>query len=313
MSIDDADVDIVYLNNREYWVSALTLVRPPYAGDIDVWRAEHLLLTHSERILGLDAVTTERVNMTNLLGLKTTPLLYYGEGGLWRDVDEIYLHIPGFQENHLPGYVGPSSYDDQPDYTYSGFWRWWKFFWMFRWDFAQGQYGDISSLTTRDVQTRLSTIALKGMKLENDAYLAADNDKNLYLIDWIWINYNSPSQYSDYPERVYDKVVRRFAVVTINLKNGIIDGYLVDKDRNDYILNFYRSFYRVWDKSMPDWLVNQLRYPEELLKTQIDVYNFYFQDNFQQWQNNQFYELTMQETAGGSLEPIEDVRYIVSS
>src|SRR6266516_807770 len=138
MSIDNAPVDIIFINGTEYWVSILQLVQANYANDVDVWRTQHLLLTHSEKILAVNAATTETVDMSTIWKLTQTPQVYYGEGGLWSSVDEVYLNIPGFNETHLTSYKGPASYNGAPDYTYKGFWLYWKFFWQGRFDFANG-------------------------------------------------------------------------------------------------------------------------------------------------------------------------------
>jgi hypothetical protein len=307
MSIDPSDVDIIYKDGVEYWTTVLTLVKPPYQGDVDVWRAEHMLLTHSEKMLMQDAATTNIRDVKEIFGLNETPQIYYGEGGLWKEVDEVYLNIPGFTETHLPDYQGPVSYNDEPDYVYRGFWRQWKFYGMWRWDFAQGDYGDISALTVRDVNERISKILLPGVNKESDAYPVVDDKGNVYLLYWLWITRDSPHGFGDYPENTLNQMSRRFAVALVNLKNGEIDGYLTDKERDDYLLSFYRSFYSQWDKPIPSWLEGQMRYPEEFLEKQIEVYNWYFQEDFQKWQRNEFYELTL-DNAGN---PIEDVRYIV--
>jgi hypothetical protein len=308
MSIDPSDVDIVYKDGVEYWTTVLTLVRPPYQGDVDVWRAEHMLLTHSEKILMQDAATTNILDVKEIFGLNETPQIYYGEEGLWKEVDEVYLNIPGFAETHLPEYQGPLTYNDEPDYVYQGFWRAWKFSEMWRWDFAQGDYGDISALTVRDVNERISKILLPGVNKESDAYPVVDNKGNIYLLYWLWITRDSPHGFDDYPENTLNQMARRFAVALVNLKNGEIDGYLMNKEKDDYLLSFYRSFYAQWDKPIPSWLEGQVRYPEEFLEKQIEVYDWYFQDDFQKWQRNEFYELTLDNSTGS---PIEDVRYIV--
>src|SRR6266480_1163996 len=98
MSIDNAPVDIIYIDGTEYWVSILQLVQANYANDVDVWRTQHLLLTHSEKILAVNAATTETVDMSTIWKLTQTPQVYYGVGGLWSSVDEVYLNIPGFNE-----------------------------------------------------------------------------------------------------------------------------------------------------------------------------------------------------------------------
>jgi len=306
MSIDTADVDIVFVRGREYWIALLTLIRPPYGGDVDIWRANHVILTHSERILAIDARSTEVVDFNSLLDSTRTLEVYYGEGGLWEEVDEVYLNIGEFKEMHLPDYAGTGSYMGEPDYTYKDFWRLWKFLWMWRWDFAQGQYGDIKALVNRDAKNRVSKLLLPGIVIEPDGYPVIDENGDVYMLYWTWISWSPPSDYLDWPEHTVNKLVRRFAVVLVNVKNGEITGYLMNRESEDYILSFYRSWYQPWDEPVPAWLKTQLRYPEELLKQQIDVYNWYFQDDFNKWQSNQFYELTL----GPQNQVFEDVRYI---
>lgn len=310
MSIDSATPDIIYNNEtgREYWVSPLTLVLPPYGGDVDVWRATHMLLTHSEKILAVDALSTEITDFQTLCGLNQTPQVYYDEGGLWKSTDEVYINITGFPETHITDYNGPTSYDGAADYIFSGFWRMWKFYGMWRWDFASGDYGDIKTLVDRDIHARVNNILLPRMTLAPDPYPVCDGKGNIYELFWVWIDWKPSHGYADYAQdKGYDQILRKFAVVLVNLKDGKIDGYLMNKQRSDYILGFYRNWYSNWNKTIPSWLQEQLRYPEDLLERQIDVYNYYFQKDFQQFQRNKFYELTT-DSAGNV---IEDVRFII--
>ena len=184
MSIDNAPVDIIYIDGTEYWVSILQLVQANYANDVDVWRTQHLLLTHSEKILAVNAATTETVDMSTIWKLTQTPQVYYGEGGLWSSVDEVYLNIPGFNETHLTSYKGPASYNGAPDYTYKGFWLYWKFFWQGRFDFANGNYGNIKALEYRDVNDRLSNILLPNMQMDPDPYPVVDTQGSIFLLHW---------------------------------------------------------------------------------------------------------------------------------
>lgn len=306
MSIDNANVDIIYLDGGEKWASILTLVSPPFEGDTDTWRAKHLLQTHSEKMLMIDAATTEPVDAQKLIGGNDTPTFYYGEGGLWSEVDEVYLEIPGYTETHLPEYKGPIAYNDRPDYVYSGFWRVLKFFFV-DWNYALGNYGDIKTLTQRDVHNRVSSILLPGMEIEPRAQPVLDGKGNVYKLYWVTLRHASPHEYADYPEGKRNDIIRRFAVVLVNTKNGEITGFNANTDKADYLLTYYRSFYPNWNKPLPDWLIPQMRHPETFFEEQIDTFNFYFQEDFQKYQRNEFYELTLDDNGN----PMEDVRYIM--
>jgi len=300
MSINDAPVDIIYWKGKEYWVSVLQLVEAGLSNDPDVWRTQHLLLTHSEKILAVDAATTGNVSIAGIWNLTQSPQIYYGEGGLWRSVDEVYLNIPGFNETHLTGYVGPQSYNGTADYTYKDFWLYWKFFWQGRFDFANGAYGDIRALEYRDADTRLSNILLPNMQLDPDPYPVADNQGNIYLLHWVWINWQSPSDFADYPDHTDTSILRLFAATLTNMKTGEITGYLYNSGSDDYVRSFYRSMYPQWNQQMPSWLLPQLRYPETYFNMQQSVYNFYFQTDPLQWQRNVF------------LQSTEDTRFIIT-
>src|SRR5467141_1230149 len=300
MSIDNAPVDIIYLNGTEYWVSILQLVQASLQNDPDVWRTQHLLLTHSEKILAVNAATTQTVDITKIWNLTQTPQVYYGEGGLWSSVDEVYLNIPGFNETHLTSYKGPSSYDGSPDYTYKDFWLYWKFFWQGRFDFANGNYGNIKALEYRDVNNRLSNILLPNMQMDPDPYPVVDNQGNIYLLHWIWVDWKSPSDFADYPEHSQTSILRLFGAVLTDVKTGEVTGYLYNNGKTDYVTSFYRSMYPQWNQPMPSWLIPQLRYPEQYFNTQQDVYNFYFQTDPLQWQRNVF------------LQSTEDTRFIIT-
>jgi hypothetical protein len=302
MSIDNAPVDIIYINGKEYWVSILQLVQASLQNDPDVWRTQHLLLTHSEKILAVDAATTQAVDITKIWNLTQSPQIYYGEGGLWQSVDEIYLNIPGFTETHLSNYTGPPSYNGTADYTYKGFWLYWKFFWQGRFDFANGAYGNIQALEYRDADTRISNILLPNMQLDPDPYPVVDKQGNVYLLHWVWINWQSPSDFADYPDHADTSILRLFAATLTNMKTGDVTGYLYNNGKNDYVRSFYSTMYPQWNQQMPSWLLPQLRYPETYFNNQQNVYNFYFQTDPLQWQRNVFLQST--ETTRFIITPI---------
>src|SRR5712692_1138837 len=73
LSIDNAGVDIIFTNKTEYWVSILQLVHPNIANDPDVWRTDHLLLTHSEKILAVNAASAHNVSISKIWPMTQTP------------------------------------------------------------------------------------------------------------------------------------------------------------------------------------------------------------------------------------------------
>jgi len=309
--MDLENIDVIWVNEREYWVSALKIVLPPTVED--PWRSERLIITHSERILAIDAASGEILSGQSVFNLSEPASLYYGEGGLFESSDIVYVDIPNFLENHLPEYTGPPTYIGEPDYVLSGFNRYWFFSGMFgredlRWDFARGDHGEeVKMLYLRDVRERITPILLPDMTVDDDPYLVSDGE-NLYYALYVYIDRDMPTEYLDYPNRK-NVFLRNFAVVLINTYDGSIDGYVMSDEEN-YVLDFYRAMYPQWNQPAPTWLQPQLRYPEFLFERQIDSDNIYHVTNPDVWQGQtDFFELTTD--AQGV--PIEDVRYVVFS
>ncbi|HWY27904.1 MAG TPA: UPF0182 family protein, partial [Candidatus Sulfotelmatobacter sp.] len=153
-------------------------------------------------------------------------------------------------------------------------------------------YGNIKALEYRDADTRLSNILLPRMQLDPDPYPVVDKQGNVYLLHWVWVDWQSPSDFADYPDHADTSILRLFAATLTNMKTGEVTGYLFNSGTNDYVKSFYSSMYPQWNQQMPSWLLPQLRYPETYFNTQQNVYNFYFQTDPLQWQRNVFLQST---------------------
>lgn len=307
--------DIVNVGGNEYWVTALTLIQPPGG---NIWQSNRLLLTHSEKVLGINAHDGQILTNASqsVFGTQGTPMIYYGEGGLFSISPMVYIGIPGFTETHLdPNNKAP--YAGEPDYTLTGFNRLWFFSGLFgqeqlHADFGLGDYGDIKMLYLRDVNTRLSQILLPGLTLDPDPYLVSDGQK-LYYCFYAYVERSMPTEYLDYPKYVPGaaKFWRLFSTILVNAYDGGISGYIQKTNESNYILDFYQSMYpQSWKNPIPTWLIPQLRYPEFLLDKQIDSYDFYHVSDADKWQKNtDFFQLTT--NSGGQV--IEEVRYVTFS
>ncbi|MFH0749196.1 MAG: UPF0182 family protein [Candidatus Bathyarchaeota archaeon] len=308
-----SSVDIVFSNGREYWLAPLTIVLPT-VGTEDQWRSSRMLITHSERILAIDAATGEIVPISTVYNLTNSYSLYYGEGGLFVSSPQVYIDVrQDILETHLSDYGGPISYSGNGggyDYVLDGFERLWFFSGIYgreqlRWDFGRGDWGPIKMLYMRDINQRLSQILLPGMTIDDDPYIVSDG-KNIYYLSYIYINRDMPTEYLDYPT-YQDKYWRLFATVLINAYDGSIQGYLLNQNETNYVEDFYRGIYPQWNQEVPIWLQSQLRYPEFLFEKQIDSYNLYHVSDSDFWQRGtDFFELTT--NAVGA--PIEDVRFV---
>lgn len=271
--------EIVYLNNTEYWVSPTTPAYP--ATD---WISEHLIYTHAAKILVIDTYNGSEIPVTKAYGVPEAPPLYYGQGSGFDN--DVYVHVPGYQE------IGNASYSGPVDYNLTG---WQKAMWM---TFSEGQLGfafsgsTMQMLWNRNVFNRVQSILIPGLVEDPSAYLVSDGHSIYYAVQ-IYIDYPLQSNFAASP------YLRFFGVALVNVANGEMQFYnvsnLVGTTHSDFISQFYSTYYSNW-QSPPSWLVPQLRYPEQLLGTQsvpgqLDVdFQFHVDDPFIWRSGSQFYQ-----------------------
>jgi len=269
-----SDSDIIYINGHEYWAAPTTVTYPSTD-----WISTHLIYTHSSKIIVVDSHTGEFVPVTEAFGVKTEPLIYYGEGF----DTPVYTGVRGFDE------IGNVSYTGSPDYTLSG---WQRMLWFL----LQGQLGfafsppqeSIKMLYNRDVLQRVSSILIHGLVVDPDAYLVSDGNRVYYAVQ-VCIDYPMHSGFSA------SKYLRYFAVVLVDIEDGSMQGYVVSKP-DDFLADFYKGYYPSWEEPLPSWLVPQLRYPEALLGKhdapgQLDVdFRYHVSDPFVWRSGSEFYE-----------------------
>lgn len=268
-----ADSDIVYYKGREYWVAPTTMLYPSRD-----WISRRLIYTHTSKILCIDSHSGEFLPVTEAFGVKSDPLIYYGEGFYER----VYVGIKGFRE------IEEISYSGEPDYVLSG----WK---RSLWFLSEGQLGfaftppqdSISMLYKRDIAERIKSILVYGLVIDNDSYIVSDGQRLYYAVQ-VYVDYPLQTGFSASRYR------RFLAVILIDLENGQLRGYRVGEP-DGFLVDFYRNYYPQWG-TPPSWLIPQLRYPEQLLGTQnlpgqLDVdFIYHVSDPFVWRSGSDFYE-----------------------
>jgi hypothetical protein len=265
---------IIYLNGHEYWTAPTTINYPT-----EDWISHHLIYTHASRIIVIDSHSGEFVSVQQAFKVKTEPPIYYGE----ELSDDVYVRVRGFEE------IGNASYVGEPDYALSG---WQRTLWFL---IREGQVGfalnppqdQIMMLHNRDVHKRVEDILIDGLTADRASYLVTDGNRIYYLVQ-IYTNYPIRTGFSA------SSYLRFFGVVLVDIEDGRMYPYAV-AESDGFLVDFYRSYYPSW-KAPPDWLVPQLRYPEDLLGTheisgQLDVdFRFHVNDPFVWRSGSDFYE-----------------------
>ena len=284
LSIPNAE--IVDLNQQQYWIQPTTISYPPGGTG---WISEHLIYTHADRIIVLNAHTGQYTSLTEALGLPPNsqidnPLIYYGEQGGFNN--NVYVNV-----QNEPPQIGNVSYVGQPDYVLSGAQR---SFWFFvqgpaTWGFAfSPPQNSISMLFNRDIYNRVGATLINGLVVDPQSYLVTNGSKLYYAVQ-VYIDYPLQTGFaqSDY--------LRNFGVVLVNVNTGTMHPYLVDNSTG-FLSSFFKQYYPNWNQSPPSWLVPQLRYPEQLLGTQtspgqLDASFVYHVNSPSTWRSgSDFYE-----------------------
>ncbi|MDA4128784.1 MAG: hypothetical protein OK422_04980 [Thaumarchaeota archaeon] len=274
-----ASSEIVFYNGTEYWVSPTTPTFPSTD-----WISEHLIYTHAAKVLVINTHNGSVIPTTSGFRIGSEPPIYYGEGDGFNQ--NVYVHIPGYDEIQNVSYAGAS------DYVLSG---WQKSMWF---TFAEAQLGfafsgqPIDMLWNRNIFSRVGDVLISGLTMDPSAYLVSDG-KNLYYAVQIYINYPLQSGFSASP------YLRFFGVALVNIQDGAMQGYTVSNllgtNSSDFITKFYQNYYNTWS-APPSWLVPQLRYPEQLLGSpavpgQLDYdFTYHVSDPFVFRSGTQFYE-----------------------
>jgi hypothetical protein len=265
---------IINLNGHEYWAAPTTINYPA-----DDWISHHLIYTHAARIIIIDSHTGEYVTVPQAFGVKAEPSIYYGEALS----DDVYVHVKGFEE------IGNATYGGAPDYTLSG---WQRMLWFL---VKEGQVGfafsppqdSIMMLHNRDVYQRVQGILISGLTTDTASYLVTDGNRIYYCVQ-VYTNYPIQSGFAG------SNYLRFFGVVLVDIENGQMYPYVVAKP-DGFLVDFYRQYYSSW-QAPPNWLVSQLRYPEDLLGTannpgQLDVaFQYHVSDPFIWRSGSDFYE-----------------------
>ena len=135
-------------------------------------------------------------------------------------------------------------------------------------------------LINRNVKDRVSAILLPGLRIDNDPYLVfdSDNEKMYYAVS-IYTSLNVGS-YAMFP------IMRFLGISLIDVVNGEMTFY-----KNPTLETLSDPTYLLWQvytqkydwQDAPSWLVQQLRYPEDLFEQQLEANYIYHVDNPTTW------------------------------
>ncbi|MCK4484143.1 MAG: UPF0182 family protein, partial [Candidatus Thorarchaeota archaeon] len=223
-----ADSDIVYLRGHEYWIAPLTF---DYSATTTSFINQHLIYTHTEGLIVLDAYSGDVIEQDSLVALLNRSEsidIYYGEGRGFRDV--VFTGVSGFEE------INNATFQGTPDYNLAGFES--TFYMLAMGPDAWSFMGrNMSMLVQRDVLSRVRTILLQGLTADRDPYIVVDTAGNLHYAVSIYIDYHLATGYAA------ENYMRFLGVVLVDIGTGELEffksptaeeSFFIDKTYMDY-------------------------------------------------------------------------------
>ncbi|MBY8980026.1 MAG: UPF0182 family protein, partial [Candidatus Lokiarchaeota archaeon] len=284
-----ADSDIIYINNKEYWVAPKTVRFSEIAGDAVQTNTE--LYDHVEGFLAMDTFTGDLVNVTETFSISENYPIFFGESESQRYLEQTLGY---FEEGSLGAYDSdillntewsnqiPNNefqYEGAPDGTLNGIEGFWKTLniGLFAYAFeTEHQY-----LINRNVRSRVSNILLPQLRIDNDPYLVFNMDLGkMYYAVSIYTHINVGS-YAQFP------ILRFLGISLIDVVSGEMTFYQnptldTSNDPTYPLWKIYVDKYFPVD-NMPAWLEEQLRYPEDLFELQLEANYIYHVQNSVSW------------------------------
>ncbi|MHA1350074.1 MAG: UPF0182 family protein, partial [Promethearchaeota archaeon] len=283
-----ADSDIIYINNKEYWVAPKTVRFSEITGDAVQTNTE--LYDHVEGFLAMDTFTGDLVNVTLTFNISENYPIFFGESESQRYLEQT---LGFFEEGSLGAYDSdiilgtewslgiPNNefrYEGAPDGTLTGLEGFWKtlniglFAYAFQ---TEHQY-----LINRNVRNRVSEILLPQLRIDNDPYLVFNmaQGKMYYAVSiYTYINVGS---YAKFP------ILRFLGISLVDVISGEMTFYQnptldTSNDPTYPLWKIYVDQYN-W-QATPTWLEDQLRYPEDLFELQLEANYIYHVQNSVSW------------------------------
>ena len=283
-----ADSDIIYVNNKEYWVAPKTVRFSEITGDAVQTNTE--LYDHVEGFLAMDTFTGDLVNVSLTFNISENYPIFFGESESQRYLEQTLGY---YEEGSLGAYDSdiilgtewslgiPNNefrYEGEPDGTLYGLEGFWKTLNIGL--FAYAFQTEHNYLLHRNVRSRVGNILLPQLRIDNDPYLVFDMDSGKMYYAVSIYTYINVGAYAQYP------ILRFLGVSLVDVLSGEMSFYQnpaleTSNDPTYPLWKIYLDKYN-W-QTTPTWLKDQLRYPEDLFELQLNANYIYHVQNSVSW------------------------------
>ena len=272
------DNDILRFDDKLYWTASMAPILPSSVSLENQWYNEHLVYTHvPEGFLTLEATDGKIVDSSELFPQRK---IYYGEGGLLDTQWSAYPTNRGSSTAELnnESYAGLGGLEIAPPIS-----------WMFEPNFMISYPGtSVHVMRYKDVSERMEVLYpyflynLFGKEL--DSLPVTDGENTYWLIPLI-AGFNG----ENVPWSAGNPYLRLVGYGLIDTYDGDIQ---LIKHGDDFFSDMFLAQYDHNVIEMPEWLEEQIRYPQELFNWRTEMYNIYHVTDVDIFiQANEFYEI----------------------
>ena len=272
------DNDILRFNDKLYWTASMAPILPSSVSLENRWYNEHLVYTHvPEGFLTLEATDGKIVDSSELFPQRK---IYYGEGGLLDTQWSAYPTNRGSSTAELnnESYAGLGGLEIAPPIS-----------WMFEPNFMISYPGtSVHVMRYKDVSERMEVLYpyflynLFGKELDS---LPVTDGKNTYWLIPLIAGFNG----ENVPWSAGNPYLRLVGYGLVDTYDGDIQ---LIKHGDDFFSDMFLAQYDHNVIEMPEWLEEQIRYPQELFNWRTEMYNIYHVTDVDIFiQANEFYEI----------------------
>jgi len=276
--VNFVDNDILRFDKKLYWTASMAPILPTSVSLENRWYNEHLVYTHVPNgFLTLEATDGQIVDSSELFEQRK---IYYGEGGLLEQTWSGYPTNRGSSTAELnnESYVGLGGLEIGPPIS-----------WMLEPNFMISYPGTaIHVMRFKDVNDRMEILYpyflynLFGKEL--DSLPVTDGENTYWLIPLI-VGFDS----SSVPWSAGNPYLRLVGYGLVDTYNGNIQ---LIKHGDEFFSDMFMQQYEDKIIPMPEWLKEQIRYPQELFNWRTEMYNIYHVTDVDIFiQANEFYEI----------------------
>lgn len=276
--VDFEDNDILRFNNTLYWTASMKPILPQSVTTENKWYNEKFVYTHVPNgFLTLGATDGQIVDSSEFFKQRA---IYYGEGGLLQETWSGYPINRGQVSAELNGafYSGLGGLTVSPPLSY-----------IFEPNFLLSFPTEpVHVMRYKDIMERMQILypyfLYNMFGKELDSLPVTDGTNSYWLVPLI-VGFDS----RDVPWSVGNPYLRLVGYGLIDTYDGSI---VLLKAGDDFFTDMFESQYQAEFREMPDWLEEQIRYPQELFNWKTEMYNIYHVTDVETFiQANEFYEI----------------------